>query len=334
MNIENIGDLKQRIKEELGMVRTPRNIDTFWVMKKVWDMHERKDDDLDTFISTRSLFLMGVQASVYQPYFAKYIEWDNTEWSYTSHKCRTIKSFTPSFKELMNDTKDLQIPAEIDKKYCHSTEDITHNTDMIEEAWNAVSKTPCKKYYTSTASSPFRVYHPLQGLKKNVRNEVFAGNYDVDIVSAHTTIAFNELNMSDCDLEMAWALHPENKNVLIDRIMQDFKCSEEKAKEIRCTLTATKKNFFGVKWFDNLHMEIERRAMNKFSTVDWKGKSVKINSMHKYFTWVEQNIISEVCQPSDVVLNFHDGLIVKSNPNKHTVTYNGKEYKLKTKLLG
>jgi hypothetical protein len=333
MKITNENELRFRLKELGNYTRRPKTqaVDTFYAIKHVADMHKNMDDDCEMFVSTTHLQNMGIHRTTYQKVFSYAIEFVSNEWEWVKGKCRVIKNFTPGFQQLLDDASDLVIPQEIIKGYSHSTTDL-ENKDLLTEKWEEWTDKPFQDYYTSTHASPFRKYNPFQLLPKSLRNKLFQGCYDVDLKSAHTTIAFNELNMNECNLEMAWALHPDNKDVLIDRIMNDFKCNEEEAKRYRCYLTTTKKNFFGVQWFDKLHIEIERRVKQKYTSVQHNGKDVEINTPHKYFTYIEQQIIGQLTN-NDTVLNIHDGIITKNKVNTNSVIYNNNQYPITVKEI-
>ena len=336
MTIDNIKDLKQAIKIDLEKTRAPKNIDTFWVFKMIYESTDVNSDQ-DVFVSTAGLFNMGIQSSVMQPYFNNYIgQWDNPNWSFGGYKCRTIKSWSPKFIELMERTKDLQVPDYIKETYLKKQTAIGDNLDDLKESWSKVSDKDMDENYVSTSASPFRKYHALQTVKKSERDEVFEGKYDVDLSKAHTAIAFHELDMKNCDLPMSWALNPDFSDVLIDKIKTDFDCDDEKAKDIRCSLTSTKKNSYGVKWFDDLGWEIQRRAENQYKSVKFEGRRVLVNTLHKYFTFVEQEIMNKLSSQNDIdeVLRMHDGLISKTKPVNNHIEFNGNIYPLKIQKFG
>jgi|11_taG_2_1085331.scaffolds.fasta_scaffold21451_1 hypothetical protein len=330
MRITTHEELVGRLKELGGYTRKPRKqaIDTFYIIKHVATMHKDLDNDIDMFVSTTHLQNMGIHRTTYQRVFSYALEFANTEWEWVKGKCRTIKRWTPGFKTLLDDAKDLAVPEELIKNYSHSTTPLENAEELRKITGNLL-----QDYYTGTTASPFRLYNPLQAKKKAEREKLFEGYTEYDLKSAFTTVAFHQLGMKDCDLEMAWALHPENKDVLIDRIKSDFKCDDAMAKKYRCYLTAKKENFFGVKWFDKLHFEIERRVKAQYTSVEYNGKTVKINTPHKFFTYHEQQIMSLLKEKCDTILSIHDGLISKTDTKITSITYNGNSYPVEMRAL-
>jgi len=331
----SIKNLKADLKEIFAMKRAPKDIRTFDVMRHVYDMH-RNDlkCERDIFISTKHLKNMNINQNVSKQYFDTFVEWDNNEYTYTKGLCRTIKCFTQPFVDLYNKYKELPISDVVVKSYSHSTEAIKDNLSELNAASNKAFGEDTRDYYTSTPNSPFRKYHPLQNTKRADREWLFEGKWDVDITSCNGSIAWHELDLVNSNNPMAYLLNPEFSDILLNMLQDAFKCDRVKAKEYRCILTSDYKTLYGVKWFDDLHIEINKRAWRKFGTVMHKGKEVKIDTLHKYFTYVEQNIMEGVSSMCDEVLRIHDGLISNTKPNKNYVEYNGNRYTLKVKQMG
>jgi len=330
MRITTHEELVGRLKELGEYTRKPRKqaIDTFYIIKHVATMHENLDNDIDMFVSTTHLQNMGIHRTVYQRVFSYALEFANEEWEWVKGKCRTIKRWTTGFKKLLDDARDLPVPENLVKSYAHSITPLENYEALKQYVGDLL-----QDYYNSTTASPFRLYNALQALRKAERDLLFKGCTEYDLKSAFTTVAFYQLGMKDCDLEMAWALHPEHKDVLIDRIKRDFKCDDAAAKKYRCYLTAKKENFFGVKWFDKLHLEIETRVKAQYTSVEHNGKTVKINTPHKYFTYHEQQIMSLLKEQCDTVLSIHDGLISKTDTKITSITYNGNSYPVEMRAL-
>lgn len=338
--LNTVEDIRYELKEILEMNRAPKCIKTFWVMKHIWERHNSDInlEDSDIFISTTLLKKMNIGTNIYRKYFSKFVCWDNEEdYSMKYGRCRTIQNWTSAFIDLMNKTKSFDVPKEIAKEYCSSiTPTSVAGKEKLLSIWSSMNKPQdnFSDFYTSTHSSPFRVYHPLQNLKRAERNEKFKGCWDIDLVSAHTSIAYFELGLKETNLPFAWMLNPECKDLFIDTLMTEFSCSKEKAKELRCILTTPFKHPYGVKWFDDLHAEISRRTKEQFKRVEWKNKSINIDTHHKYFTWIEQQIINQLSADNETLLNIHDGIITKNKPTSNTIIFNNNTYKLKIEEMG
>lgn len=343
--LNTIDDIRYELKEILQMTRAPKCIKPFWVMKHVWERHQSDkmalNDDRDMFISTKQLKKMNIGTNIYRKYFAAFIEWDSEEYSYKYGKCRTIKRFNSRFTQLMENTLHLDTPKEIVKEYCAS---ITNTSEAgkkhMLEIWKEIGKDEENFYdfYTSTYSSPFRGYNPLQNLKKAERNEMYKGKWDVDMTAAHTTIAFNEF-MKDSSTPFAWMLHPENKEMFLDVMQEWFNCDRNKAKEYRCTLTTPFRHPHGVKAFDDLHAEISRNTKSRFGVVEWNGKNINIDTHHKYYTYVEQSVMNIAYNKfeednNEVLLKIHDGCHTQNKPTFNSIEYNGMSYPFTAKQLG
>jgi hypothetical protein len=344
-NLEKINILGEKelcnlVKESVGMKRTPRNLDVFWAFTHIWRRHNKSSVESDTFLSTSILQnQLGICSRITQPYFNAWTTIEE-EWSYTRYKCRNIVEWSPAFTEIMDKVSDMSIPKKIIEAFSRSVTPTSDKAkEIISRVWNKREIPNDDDYYVSTKTSPFRTYHQIQNIPKSEKEKIFNGMYDVDLEQAFGSIAWNVLNMSDCDLPYAWMLNPEMKNDFRKAVVSEFKLKTiDEAKTLICYLFSDKyKHSWGVEWFDNLHKEISSRVKSELgNTVSWKGNEEKINTFHKFFTYHEQMIMSNLTSREDIneVVNVHDGLISSTKPSLNTVDYLGKSYKLSVKRFG
>ena len=335
-------NLKKDLKEILCLERTPRDLNIFFNFFKAYKMQKETNDVV--FISTKKLQkAFGLKSNDYLIYFDKFIkEWQTSEYkSFGNDKsCRTIKSFTDDFIDLCEKYINIEIPKDFYKKYYYALTDFSVNEiDYLKkirrEREQSISRTLTsidEEFYHSTENSPFRKYHKLQALTKSIKSKIFNGFYDIDLQQCFASIAWNILDMKNCELEFAWLLNPQFKNDLREKIKIDFNLNSiEEAKQKVCALF-TEKLTTGenkIVWYKNLHQEIKNRVSVYLGTkVEWNNKIEVIDTFHKFFTYHEQMIIKKLSQNLEVVLNMHDGIISKTKPSSNTVEYLGFEFLL------
>ena len=353
--------LKYYIKEKLGFKRTPRDITTYYVFMLVRNIHEAIKEvegsfyNSEMFVSTTILQQrFKIHGRTYAPYFKSLISgYEDESYSINLGLARTIKSWSPLFDEMYNETRHIEIHESIYKQYVCQTESI--NNDVLDFIKNSINKTTTtnhhsvmyltsldqlkqqlinnnNNFYVSTKSSPFRKYHFIQSIPKELRKEVFKGCYDIDLEQAFASITWNELDFKNSSIDNGWMLNPECKKDFRRVVQKEFNLkSESEAKTQICYLFSKEytHSWGGPKWFDDLHKSITEKIRTKlYKEVEWKGKKVEIDTFHKFFTFHEQNIINIISQQNNVVVNMHDGVISKTKPITNTVTYNGGQYKL------
>lgn len=338
------------VKNHANMTRKPRNLKVFYTFLYTWRIHNNKKSKCmykdrmskDIFISTTTLQKkLSVNKETYEKYFDAWInEWDNEEYSFLNGKCKTIKSFTSQFIDLMNNpiVEKCVIPHDIKKSIAASTSHVDSlELKSLQSIINKSNLTNEEKmellqdYETSSFDSPFRGYRPIKNIERKLRAELFKGCYDIDLEQAFASIAWFQLGMNESNVAYASFLMPENKKDFRNKVMEDFKIEDEKKAKtlINCLFSKHYTHSWGVQWFDNLHKEITRLFKKNTKTkVIWNGKSYKLDTMHKYFTYHEQLIIKNLEVMTNSVLNMHDGIISLTKPKTNYVEYNGNQYKL------
>lgn len=350
-NTRNDEELLQIVKKHANLKRTPRNLNVFYAFLNTWRIHNpdnnsnlvKERESSDMFISTKMLQnVLGINSKQYAKYFDAWVaEWKSTEHSYVHRKCKLIKSFTEDFLDMMANpvVKNCIIPDEIKKQVSSSTTEFgKDNLEIIKSRIESLNLSDTEisqllmDYYTSTYSSPFRSYHWIQNTLKEIRRQIFKGYWDVDLEQAFASIAWNELDFKNSNIAFGFFLNPEMKSDFRKKVMEDFGFdSESKAKQlINCLFSQPYEHSWGgPQWFDNLHKEITNRFISKCETVvGWKGKRIKLDTMHKFFTYHEQMIIDTLAQTNSMIANFHDGIVTISKPKSNYVSYNGNQYKL------
>ena len=332
-------DIKKELSNVLNKKRMIRSLDTFWVFKHVWEIHQRCDERKNIFVSTKKLLDMGINTPVYKPYFDLFIgEWEDETYNWSNsnlRRCKYISTWSPYFEELMEKTKSFDVPQEIVKSYSHKISPL-ENPTKLSGAWDKLfPNKPMQDFMTSTCNSPCRLYHPIQNVKKDARDWAFKGMYEIDLSSAFGSIAFNVLGMKDSHLEGAWMLNPQCKDIFLEKLCDTFRCDKAKAKEQRSALFVDK-NPWGILWYDNLNKDITRRAQKHYGTYVLRGKRVQIDTLHKFFTYHEALLIDSIKVRLDVdaVLTIHDGLISTSKPAINTLQTSNGDYLLSVRKLG
>ncbi len=344
-------ELKIKLKNLLNMTRIPRDLNLFCIFFKAYQL--QKTTNQPVFISTNLIKnSFGVKVLDYKKYFDEFVaEWEDETYSVKEKRCRRIKSFNQQFIDLCEEYSDLKLNSDFYKKYYYSVtmfskhqlselnrifksrreereEQSISGTLRSDEFEDIISE----DFYHSTEDSPFRKYHKLQSLTRTTKSQIFDGYYDIDLQQCFASIAWNILDMQNCNLSFAWMLNPIFKNDLRKKVQSDFGLETiEEAKQKICALfteawTTGEKN---VEWYNQLHFEIKKRVKKHLGqNILWNGKEVLIDTMHKFFTYHEQMIITKLSEECNVVLNMHDGIIATNKPSADYVEYLGFKFLL------
>jgi hypothetical protein len=174
--------------------------------------------------------------------------------------------------------------------------------------------------YTNGNGNGARLYHPDQGLSKEMRRIKFSGFVDFDIEACFPNIFRRMLKENGiyehpmftqmCDNKDQFLHHIINTNAFTYAMRYDYRHSTEKrAKSMRSRLFHPDSSFvlqrIGVEWYDDLGKWIAQclRAMN-------------VETAHMFFTTYEQAIIDkafEVVGRDSIILRMHDGFVADIN---------------------
>ena len=174
--------------------------------------------------------------------------------------------------------------------------------------------------YTNGNGNGARLYHPDQGLSKEMRRIKFSGFVDFDIEACFPNIFRRMLKENGiyehpmftqmCDHKDQFLRHIIDTNAFTYAMRYDYRHSvEKKAKSMRSRLFHPDSSFvlqrIGVEWYDDLGKWIAQclRAMN-------------VETAHMFFTTYEQAIIDkafEVVGRDSVILRMHDGFVADIN---------------------
>ena len=364
-DVEN--QLKADLKVLLNLKRTPRNLHIFSVFYKQYMLQKLTNEPVfisTKLLQNR----FNIQADDYNRYFYTFVaEWEDETYSVKEKRCRRIKSFTPEFIVLCEKYQGIKFTKDFYRNYYYSIKEFSNDqinhlrkifnrlkTQREEQSIGIILREQTKQreeqsisgtlrieefediisedFYHSTEDSPFRMYHKLQSLTRTVKSKIFNGYYDIDLQQCFASIAWNILDMQSCSLPFAWMLNPQLKNDLREKVKNDFGLETIiEAKQKICALfteswTSGEKN---VEWYNQLHLEIIKRAKKYFNQkVLWHGQEVLIDTMHKFFTYHEQMIISKLSTKCEVILNMHDGIIATTKPKEDTIEYMGFKFLL------
>jgi hypothetical protein len=236
------------------------------------------------------------------------VEWKYVGWyNYSSGKQREVKRFLPPAIQFFEEVRSsgFEIPEDILRKFYHSTLDC----ETIHLMGMGVGGS--RRFYHSTSSSPFRLYHPLQQTKKEDQPQVFKGCTNIDITSCFLSLYWYDMGGKDLNgPEYYYLLNPNLKDDLHKKIAESF---EGDVKSFRNNLTQTNKNghitMTGVKWYDDLHHFVVGHARQWGREV--LGWDYDECTPHKLFTFLELRLINRLIGCGTLVLRMHDGIIFK-----------------------
>lgn len=330
-------ELKQLVGKALG-TRSPRTLNIFYAFYRAYTSSmKRQEQDtisntLTAWLSTKTLQQkFGLNQNSYKKYFEAFVA-EMSEGYVSGYQSRIITRWTDNWMELMEAVgTDLRLPSEFYRKFYDKTVDMTDvQREAIRKLMNKTSNKTISNtlresldmgFFYSTDDSPFRIYNALQNISKTERRQLFAGNYDVDIESCFSAIAWNILDMKNCDLDYAYLLNPAFKLTLREKIMKELDCDLTKAKSVVQYLFTNRTDCtMNISWLNRLHREINDRVRAQFNDT--------INTHHKFFTYHEQQIIEKYVaeQGLVVVLPIHDGFITTAQPQHLEVSYLGHNF--------
>jgi len=307
--------LSKIIKESVGLKRVPRNLDIFYYFKYVYNQTNNTISSTLTrpFISTAILQnRLGLRTNHYKPYFDAWIE-DFVGNPIKGKMCRYVK-WSPIFIKLMADTAHYSIPKSFIKKVAYKTIDMNkEQIEMLRRIHNnnnhTISST-LTDFYHSTQTSSFRLYHPLQTLKREEKKQAFKDMYDVDIDSCFSSICYHELGIKDERLNPA--LKQEFRSWVQKELGLD---SIQEAKEVVSRLfTGQHTQYNQYPWFNQLFNRINDAVWKEIKSLQQSHPEIQW-SHHQYFTHMEQRLIDKVLPECNLVLRMHDGFITGSMPN-------------------
>lgn len=313
----NTEQLRDAIKISLDSSRKPKTLNVFYYFHHVFNSQKE-----NAFISTEVLnFRLGVNTKSYKKYFDKWI--DSIEDEYVKgEKCRLITKWSDSFIDLMNKTKNINIPQDFFKKiYWNILEIKSNELNILRRVFKDRSVAPV---YNNTKTSSFRWYIDLQQLSREEKIERFNGMFDIDIDSCFSSIAYHNLGIKD------ERLNPAFKDGFRNWVMNDLDVDYKEAKTIICRLFSGKHTKYNkIEWYDSLFCRINKAVKEQIKILKVEYPDI-VWSNHQYFTYMEQQIINKVLPHTNLVLRMHDGLITDKEPdmdiiNKaafpHTFTY-------------
>lgn len=303
-------ELKVLIKRSVGLERKPRNLNVFYYFLYVF-----RQQSEDPFVSTKILQQrLGLRGHHYQKYFDAWIQsfYGN---AVSNKQCRYVV-WSHNFLNLMNQTQAITIPYSFIKDVCYKTSTINDKQlELLRTIYNNIHNTnnntissTLTDYYHSTQTSSFRLYHPLQTLKKDQKAQAFKGMYDVDLDSCFSSICYYDLNIKD------ERLNPACKDHFRSWVAKQLDVDTKEAKAVISRLFTGKHTKYNkLPWFNDLFNKINRAVWKEIKTLKQQYPELQW-SHHQYFTYKEQCIINKVLPDCNLVLRMHDGFITSSLP--------------------
>ena len=183
----------------------------------------------------------------------------------TGKQCRYVV-WSHTFLELIKETKSVVIPQSFIKKVAYKTKSITDKELLLLRTIynnihnNHTISSTLTEYYHSTQTSSFRLYHPLQTLKKSDKAQAFKGMYDVDLESCFSSICYYELGIKD------ERLNPHLKEDFRRWVMKNQGVDYHTSKQIISRLfTGQHTQYNKIPWFNNLFNTINKAVFKQLN---------------------------------------------------------------------
>jgi hypothetical protein len=181
-----------------------------------------------------------------------------------------------------------------------------------------------KANYTQTDKS-CRYYAKVQNMPRKVKEGVYKGCIDADMVNCHAQLFWRHIlkgdyqgnqDMQQCiESPEAFLGRISDSNAWSKEVIRQEECPRKRSKRMRSKLfnppNQGKPRPVGCDWYDNLAQWILERL-----------ESAGIDNCHKYFTAIEQECLADAMGAvgnDNVVVNMHDGFILDS-PQEVTPT--------------